>query len=63
MHRHHDTLTYRYPRTEIEAFGCDNTSAYAITRYKKRQIMPAKWLLRVGVVGWFTLFFWGLSNV
>lgn len=63
QYRHHDTLTYRFPRNTIDAFGCDKDTAYAITRYRKRQIMLATWLLRVGVVGWFTLFFWGLSNV
>ena len=28
-----DPLTYRYPRTLIEAFGCDATQAVAIHKY------------------------------
>lgn len=30
-----DILTYRYPRTTGEAFGCDATSAHAIERTRK----------------------------
>lgn len=29
-----DPLTYRYPRTLIDAFGCDATQAVAIHKYK-----------------------------
>lgn len=28
-------LTYRYPRTLVDAFGCDARSAQAIHRYKR----------------------------
>lgn len=30
-----DMLTYRYPRTSIQAFGCDARSACAVYRYKR----------------------------
>lgn len=30
-----DPLTYRYPRTSVQAFGCDAYSAQAIHRYKR----------------------------
>lgn len=29
-----DPLTYRYPRTLIDAFGCDATQAVALHKYK-----------------------------
>lgn len=58
--RHHDTLTYRFPRTTIDAFGCDAESACAVVRYRKRQIMLATWLIRIGIVGWATLFILGV---
>ena len=35
MPRHFDPLTYRYPRTSIEAFGCNAEEAVAIHRIKK----------------------------
>lgn len=30
-----DMLTYRHPRTLVQAFGCDAKSAVAITRYRR----------------------------
>lgn len=30
-----DALTYRFPRTLVQAFGCDAHSAVAITRHKR----------------------------
>lgn len=36
MPRHFDLLTYRYPRTSIEAFGCNAEEAVAIHRPKKK---------------------------
>lgn len=30
-----DPLTYRYPRTSIQAFGCDAYSAKAIHHYRR----------------------------
>lgn len=63
MHRHHDTLTYRFPRTTIQAFGTDKDSACSITRYRKRQIMLASWLIRFGIVGWAALIIVGATNV
>lgn len=50
--RHHDTLTYRFPRNSIEAFGTDATSAYAGTKYRSRQHLFVKWLLRACALGW-----------
>lgn len=35
MPRHFDPLTYRYPRTSIEAFGCNAEEAVAIHGGKK----------------------------
>lgn len=31
-----DLLTYRFPRTQLEAFGMDARGACAITRYRER---------------------------
>lgn len=61
MYRHHDTLTYRFPRTTQQAFGLDATEAYAIRRYRKRQIILAKFLIRVGMVAWVVLMLIGLT--
>lgn len=33
--QHRDSLTYRYKRTLLEAFGCDASSAVAITRHRR----------------------------
>ena len=30
-----DPLTYRHPRTLVQAFGCDASTAVAIHRYKR----------------------------
>lgn len=60
--RHHDTLTYRFPRSTHEAFGVDAESAVAIRRYRKRQIMLAKWLVKAGAIGWVGLMVVGLMG-
>lgn len=54
-----DKLTYRYPRTIIEAFGCDAETAVAIHGpYRKTDALrPLLWvavlLLALAVVGGF----------
>jgi len=58
-----DYLTYRYARTLAEAFGTDANTAYAITRYRRRQIILAKWLIRAGFVAWVGLMVIGLLGV
>lgn len=35
MIRHRDPLTYRHPRTLIDAFGCDASSAVAGWHYRQ----------------------------
>jgi hypothetical protein len=62
MYRHHDTLTYRFPRTTIAAFGPDKDTACAIVRYRKRQIMLATWLIRAGIVSWVGLMIVGFMT-
>lgn len=49
--RKQDVLTYRYPRTLGEAFGCDATDAYALHKHTFRSHMLFRWLVRVTVVG------------
>lgn len=47
-----DPLTYRYPRTTVQAFGCDATSAQAIYRYKRPlSMMAAGFITRLTVAG------------
>ena len=40
MPRHFDPLTYRYPRTSIEAFGCNAEETVAIHCGKKEPMNP-----------------------
>lgn len=61
-YRHHDMLTYRHPRNTIDAFGTDATSAYAGTRYRSRQLMLVRWLLRAAAVGWVCLMAIGIAT-
>ena len=35
MIRKYDPYTYKHPRTLIDAFGCDASSACAIIKYKR----------------------------
>lgn len=51
QHCHHDTLTYRFPRNTIDAFGTDATSACAVERHVFRTHLLVRWLLRVTVLG------------
>lgn len=37
--QHADLLTYKHPRTMIEAFGCDVDNAVAIERYKPKGLI------------------------
>lgn len=47
-----DPLTYRYPRTTVQAFGCDATSAQAIYRYKRPlSMLVAGFIIRFMVAG------------
>ena len=47
-----DPLTYRYPRTSIQAFGCDASSAQAIYRYKRPlSMLVAGFITRLLIAG------------
>lgn len=47
-----DTLTYRYARTTLDAFGCDARSAVAIERHKRPlQQRVADWMTACAVAG------------
>lgn len=61
-YRHHDMLTYKHPRNTIEAFGTDASNAYAGVRYKNRQLMLIKWLLRCLMMGWVMLMIVGVTR-
>ena len=47
MIRRYDPYTYRHPRTLIDAFGCDASSACAIIRYKRKMNFWDKAVLAV----------------
>lgn len=38
MRRHYDPLTYRFPRTSIQAFGCDGYEAIALHKPSKAPV-------------------------
>lgn len=40
-----DPLTYRYPRTSMDAFGCDATQAVACQRFKTPLTRRALWFV------------------
>lgn len=47
-----DTLTYRYARTTLDAFGCDARSAVAIERHKRPLAdRVADWMLACVIAG------------
>lgn len=47
-----DPLTYHYPRTIVQAFGCDAASAQAIYRYKRPlSMLVAGFIIRLVVAG------------
>jgi hypothetical protein len=51
-----DRLTYRYPRTIVEAFGCDAQSAYPIHGpYRRQSSMQGLLGVVAFVVGAFVL--------
>lgn len=60
--RHTDPLTYRYPRTLNEAFGCDATSAYAVTHHKFRRVLLVRWFLRAVFIAWCVLMVVGATT-
>ena len=61
QHRHHDTLTYRFPRNTLEAFGPDATTACAVERHTFRTQRAVRWVLRFSTVGLVMAFIvWGL---
>lgn len=45
-----DPITYRYPRTLIEAFGCDARSAVAIHGPYRRTPGPVQFITRICVL-------------
>lgn len=45
-----DKLTYRYPRTLIEAFGCDAETAVAIHGPYRKPLAADNWIAVVAVV-------------
>lgn len=45
-----DLITYRYPRTLIEAFGCDAQSAVAVHGPYRRVPGPAQFIARMCVL-------------
>ena len=45
-----DLITYRYPRTTIEAFGCDARSAVAIHGPYRRVPGPVQFVARMCVL-------------
>lgn len=63
MYKHHDTLTYRFPRTTQEAFGLDPEGAVAIRRYRQRQIRLTKLIVKAGAVAWVGLMTLALLEV
>lgn len=47
-----DPLTFRFPRTTIDAFGCDAYSARAIYRYRRPlQQLVARFLIMAAIAG------------
>lgn len=43
-------LTYRYPRTLIEAFGCDAETAVAIHGPYRRPLAADNWIAVIAVI-------------
>lgn len=44
-----DYLTYRYPRTILEAFGCDARSATAIYGPYRRTPGPVRFIFKISI--------------
>ena len=54
--KHRDHLTYRDPRTSIQAFGCDANSARAIYHYKRPlSHLVAKFITMLAISGALTM--------
>ena len=50
MIRKYDPYTYKHPRTLIDAFGCDASSACSIIRYKRKMSIWYKVALTTAAV-------------
>jgi len=56
-----DPLTYRYPRTLIDAFGCDATQAVAIHKYKAPP--HKRFFYALCSYGWPLMLTWAIAAV
>ena len=56
-----DPLTYRYPRTLIDAFGCDATQAVALHKYKSPP--HKRFFYALCSYGWPWMLTWAIAAV
>ena len=58
--RKQDLLTYRHPRTTLEAFGCDASNACAVEHHMFRTQLAVRWVLRFTTMACLLGVVWGL---